>query len=408
MKEHCKTQVLPFNLWSTPVRDVQMWRAIVEELNSIKSTYEQCRDSICLGQPLPAVFKSEILALEHLLAIHRTRRQDDLGLLLPDLEAFDKYYVHKKAASGNSLETVIDMANVAKAFNTDPLFWCLSCLTIGRKANKVIDADLLFGFLDHWLAKESTSMAEKDKIEQRILVELSSFAAILEIMAAVEVFTPNSSGMLTEEEVLRINQRSAFRYIIPDQPAANQLKSHQKLRKAYEILSFSVFPTGIRDENWLKSADAVRQSSRNFWKLAHDMQQDFLTSGREEILMYTKVDIQRELSDFLFDSAPEHLAALQAEREAILAPQPRPSRKNKEEYVTPEWDIQSEKKKKFHPELSQGKTKHKTRPTADPSTDSPTADIEQELGGTQLSQHLRHQLHPSVYQLQSKQRPTES
>lgn len=77
----------------------------------------------------------------------------------------------------------------------------------------------------------------------------------------------------------------------------------------------ATFPKGCKDATWLDKADSVRQLSKDFWSHARLL----LQGQMEKMSIFTKDDIQDFLARLSYDSAPEHLAALQAERDGSLA-----------------------------------------------------------------------------------------
>lgn len=139
-----------------------------------------------------------------------------------------------------------------------------------------------------------------------------------------------------------------------------------KLGKTFGILESLTFPSGVRDVSWLQRADEVRKTSASFWAQARTLHRWHLSLESGE---YNEEDKESELSLLSFDQAPEHLATLQAERDAILSPKTR-STLDKSEYTTPEWDSNppTEKISLATFELAQAKIRPKSRPETVSST----------------------------------------
>lgn len=54
----------------------------------------------------------------------------------------------------------------------------------------MFDASLLLSFLDDWLASESVATKEKFRLDQTLLADVSSLAALYELLATVRQFRP--------------------------------------------------------------------------------------------------------------------------------------------------------------------------------------------------------------------------
>jgi hypothetical protein len=66
---------------------------------------------------------------------------------------------------------------------------------------------MLFGFLDSWVEQDSPTFSDKMRLEQRLLDELSAFAANHELLASVRRFRP----ICTNTEITAAKQKCSDR-----------------------------------------------------------------------------------------------------------------------------------------------------------------------------------------------------
>jgi hypothetical protein len=235
--------------------------------------------------------------------------------------AFQDYYEFKR--SDDRIEVnIIYPGQENDLFYHDPLFWCLTKFHFDSEQDDLANPALLFGFLGAWLNDKATTAKDKARIEQRFLDELASYAANAEILATIRLFRPKFSNMRTAE-AKQIN-RSGCR-LFTDATTYAQPHQYIKMATVFEKLEATPFPRRKRDPAWLEEADVVRQLSRDFLAICREMKLDLVSQpshGR-----YIQQDVDEVLALLFFDSTEEHLAALQAERDAILAPK-LPSTKN--------------------------------------------------------------------------------
>jgi hypothetical protein len=178
-------------------------------------------------------------------------------------------------------------------FRKDPLHWCLTQMSVDPENQKMFDSGMLFGLLDDWLRKDTTSVKDRCRLGQRLLSYLADLAANHELRAVVRQRRPVCKPTTIEE-----------------------VRSKGADCQVWRGMQTLPFPKGKRDCAWLQSADQARQNLKNFWAKAREMHRKAL----EQKKLYTEENRQKELAAMSSDSTTEHLAILKAERDAILAP----------------------------------------------------------------------------------------
>jgi len=218
---------------------------------------------------------------------------------------------------------------------------------------------ILFGFLDVWLNNNATTAKDKDRINQSLLDQLAFYASNAEILTAIRSFRPKYTRM-SIEDAKQIN-RAGWRRIV-EGPEYAEKHQYDKMETIFKEFMGTPFPKGKRDASWLKRADSVRQISRDFWRNCREVQLVRLAKpGREK---WTKEDVDDQISLLSFDSSAEHIAALQAERDTILAPIFEGSIKTEKLKATSftDWNSQPTGEDQFLPFQSVPKLKIKSRP----------------------------------------------
>ena len=350
------------NAWVESVGKMQSWRWVVQEVERMRAQYLKFRDSIHVGERLPSKFEFAMASLELLLInllLHRTK---SLGMLLPHMIAFQDLYKHDYSQRDQVIIT-IDLkktGSTREMFYKDPLHWCLTQMSTDPENPKMFDAAMLFGFLDDWLGKDTTSVKDKCRLDQRLLSDLSDLAANHELLAVVRQHRPVCKPTTVEEARAKGADRQAWRGMQTGDEKYEQSKQDwEALAAQLKAVLDLPFPKGKHDRAWLESADQVRQNLKNFWTKAREMHRKAL----EHAKLYTEEDRQQELATMSFDSTIEHLAVLKAERDAILAPK---ARTKPNELVSDDagtgWNTGSAMKLSSTSLLSAPKSKTKTRP----------------------------------------------
>lgn len=322
--KHAKYRFLPPRMWTYPNRAAQSWAWIWEELEHAKAKYEKYHDGVKLGQPLPSELDFAMGCLELFLVNQVQMQREVLQETLPQLVTFQHHFTFDHSVSGRILVTTGSGParghDCKGLFKKDPLFWCLHMLfSHNFEIDDLANPSMLFGFLDNWMELETTSFKDKQRLEPRLLDELSAFAANHELLAAVRRFRPTFTNIDAMTAKQKCSDRASWRAMHKVAEDETYMRTSQdEVNEAFKLFEAAPFPTGKRDAEWLRRAYEVRQLSENFWAAARAVQKKHLAAT--SYARCTEADKKWFLSLLSFASTPEHQAFLKAEREAILTP----------------------------------------------------------------------------------------
>jgi hypothetical protein len=214
------------------------------------------------------------------------------------------------------------------------VFWCLHMLfNHNFEYDDLANPAMLFAFFNNWMEQESTTFKDKQRIEQRLLDDLSSLAANHELFAAVRQCRPMFSNTDTTTAKQRCTDRTFWRSMHKEEEDQEYLTTKQpEVLDAFKLFEAAPFPTGKRDVEWLRRADEVRRLSENFWARAKEAQKKHLAMNA--FARCTEADKQGFLS---YDSTPKHRAYLKSERDEILSPEAPPKAVKLQPVPTTEW-----------------------------------------------------------------------
>lgn len=244
--------------------------------------------------------------------------------VLAQLGTFEHYFTFDHSVAGTvTVMLASGEGHDCKAFyKTDPLFWCLHNLYHSER-DFLANPAILFGFLDYWLEKDTTTFEEKSRLEPRLLKDLSVLAAAHEIVAAVRKFRPLFSYVDVSMAKEKCSGRSSWRCMTPSLTEEDLPQNMGKeLVEALKLVERNPFPQGKRDEEWLIRAHEVRKYSLNFWARAKANERWYLATCN--YTRYTEKDKADILALLSLGTTPEHLESLKVERERILATTSRP------------------------------------------------------------------------------------
>lgn len=249
-----------------------------------------------------------------------------LNRLIPETLGFEDEYVfdvprrgevkprYKRLPVGADREIKRKLA--WEYFSRDPLHWCISQILNDPADLDSRDHAMLLSFLDDHLSKESTSKDNKLRVDQRLSNELSDFAATHQLLKAVRYHRP-IGGPITLDQARELRRsRKGWR-----NSALEGVDVHEpiviSLGKLLQSFDEHPMPMGTHDNGWLDRADQVRRIRKEFWDRTRACRRkEYGDAGA------AKEDIQSDLASMSFDTDPKHLASLEAERAAILAPKP--------------------------------------------------------------------------------------
>jgi hypothetical protein len=300
----------------SPAKRVHDWHHVVEECENLSKVQQRFRDNIHTGNALPRKYNEAVNCLELLLRNVLLMRIQELQVLLPQLRGFEQSFGRPHMdGTGQGLAIPIMNRDTQESFATDPLLWCLWQMTMNDEyAHMMTDPALLFGFFEDLVANPAVHSVDIDRVEQRLLDELSEFGAVWELLAAVRYHRPVRRQIEKEEALSLAPPRSFWRQWANEDrsgPGALSKKDHEVALA--QKLDTMRMPSGRKDLAWLARATEVRQVLKEFWDHTRSGQRYYLES------IYTsEEDIETLLSLVSFDLAPDYQAALQEEQDAIL------------------------------------------------------------------------------------------
>lgn len=300
----------------SPVKRVQDWYHVVEECESLSEVQQRFRDNIHTGNPLPRKYNEAVNCLELLLRNVLLVRIKELQVLVPQLRGFEQSFGRPRMdGTGEGLAIPLINRDTQENFEADPLLWCLCQMTMNDEyAHMLTDPALLFGFFEDLVVNPAVHSVDIDRVEQRLLDELSEFGAVWELLAAVRYHRPVRRQIEKEEALSLAPPRSFWRQWANEDrngPAAHAQKNREVA--LVQKLDMIHMPSGRKDLAWLARTTEARQVLKEFWNHARSGQRHYL-----EAICASEEDVETLLSLVSFDLAPDHQTALQEERDAIL------------------------------------------------------------------------------------------
>lgn len=132
---------------------------------------------------------------------------------------------------------------------------------------------MLFRVLDDWMENDTTTAADRARLDPKLLDDLSNLASTHELLAAIRQFKPLHTPISIEEAQKHGLDRPAWRGFgeKKDEAYAAQKSDFEILGKTMTVFLETPFPKGKRDSKWLEQASQVRQNSKEFWDNAKEI-----------------------------------------------------------------------------------------------------------------------------------------
>ncbi|KAL2069270.1 hypothetical protein VTL71DRAFT_15608 [Oculimacula yallundae] len=320
----CKFSLISGQVWTDPFNRTVIWKSILGEICHAREVYDMYRNVLQQGKALPKPLDEVLGCLESFISSSVQFQTKRLLHLLTRLEAFQHHFTYDSRQPHNIVvEYQNDNGceyNDSRFFNKDPIFWAIHMLSAHDfELDKTVNLAMLFQFLSTQLSV--ASIQEKLPVEQRLYNELSTLASAHELLSAIRRFRPKCSPKPPARAKELSSTRLAWRmtnYEFEKRPYPIELLREGQI--AFDKLVSSPFPRGARDTRWLQRATEVRQLSSQFWSQALEFRrwEEEGTAG----VSLTPEDKEEIGCLLAMDSSPQHLAALEAERLAILSPKP--------------------------------------------------------------------------------------
>ncbi|KAF9639891.1 hypothetical protein BFW01_g11697 [Lasiodiplodia theobromae] len=332
---------------------VWFWQSVLDEFYNAKNLHGRFRDNIAPGQPLPRKYHEALGALELLLVNSMHSQSKHLQEIIPQRPGFHHLWTFERIPGGKFTMKRKTNNSITKLFDEDPLDWCLMQLQGAPDEQRRFDYGMLFDFLDEHLAQ--CSAKERARLDEILFAKLSTYAATSELLCAIRLHRPQNK-FRDVLEVIQNNDRLAWRfYVRAKEPPQDAQSTMATLLKKFCDVGPS---SGRRDTASLKHFEATNRTLQDFWR-------SVATALRAEVAEQNlpEGDVEKILGFLLGHESPEHLKALQAEKERIL--------REIEVSAAPaggeaSFGTESSVAAVAKPDIQQRKTKVKTRPQDTP------------------------------------------
>lgn len=333
-EKHTWHQLIAMTIWQESVDKFVTWKLVAGEFDYMATLYASAKahGNIRRGHALPLDLEQSMACLEQLLLHLIQVRALSLAGLLPRMEGFqDCFGVFELEDVGTTIQLKTQKTGTEnKVFVNDPLAWCIDQICRDPSIPKLSSPATLFSFLDTFLHNDSTTAKDRARLDENMLRELSCLQGLHEVLAAIRLHRPTFRSIKLQEAIKIGNGRPAWRALTPNVEALTHPDADQKtISRLLQNIEDSAYPQGVRDEQWLKKAEKSRDSLKAYWDKAREMYK------KESSATATEEDKRADHEDISFDSKPEYLELIKAEREAALAPKPSKSKKPVTEYQDP-------------------------------------------------------------------------
>ena len=288
------------------------WQWIAEECENVQTQYMLCQHDIRPGGRLPKPYDQALDALELLIANQIIHSSNSLYAFMAQHPGFRHTYNFDHSITGAIRYERARRWITEEVFQKDPLDWYLSQL-LGPLQNETsrIDSGVLFSFLEIHLSKASA--LERARIDQFFYDRLSDHAAINKIRQMVALNRPLSNNRHKDDVRETENYRRAWRYR-GDNPMFAPRHNQETITKALTTFKALPLPSGKKDSSYLERTEQLHSVLSTFWsetRKGHGRSLEKANIGLD--------DIQFEMHLLSADTDPEHIKALEQEREEILA-----------------------------------------------------------------------------------------
>ena len=198
---------------------------------------------------------------------------------------------------------------MTEGFFKDPLDWVLIQLQGDPDGVRRYDHAMLFSFLNECM--NNSPAAERARLDQKLYDKLSDFAALHELLTAVRFHRPLST-LRYVSDVQQTEQRKYWRCTRPSNSQADRSDA-SAMGIALSHFDHLPIPSGKKNLEWLEHLQNSRNGLTAFWSIVREDRKQ----GAEK-RNYSSVDIEYELDPLSADTSSEYLAAVEAERLAIL------------------------------------------------------------------------------------------
>ncbi|KAK4543629.1 hypothetical protein LTR36_005274 [Oleoguttula mirabilis] len=319
-------------------RRATMWRWVSNELAYVCSLDQKlsATDNVRAG----ADYNLAVGALHTLIKNIISQQVARLQIIIHALPGFQEIYEFGRNSNRQSTVRVKQIAGTETTlvdwFAKDPLFWAVHQLRCDDIRDIVdINKAFYFGFIDDLLANAQPK--EKARLDQRALDYLSDMAGMDSILCAISYHRPHVMAVDQDTAVRTQGQRegglSTWRNCTKEPPVKG-FRQGNTPGAALKTFAEAGWPKGKRDESWLAEADRSRHLLNEFWTaMASHLRMLLDESGRSQ------EEIKFEMDLLQSGHAPQHLADLELEREAILAS--RADKQDRHSFALPEWAASS-------------------------------------------------------------------
>lgn len=255
------------------------WKWLKDECQNVKSLQDRFRDSICQGQPLPAMYEEALGALELLLDNLVNLRVGDLAMQLAHRPGFSSYYTFTSMEGGAIIDSYRKPGIFTKeTYEQDPLFWCLTQLTGDTKSQGHFDHGHLFAFLEQHLL--TCRHQDRKRVDVEVLRTVSDLVAYSEMLVNVRLHRPLFRARVLSETIAE--DRGAWKgwKVVGCSPSSSMCGKQRVIgNKLFDRMTSSS-PYPLDKTMRLKHAKSMRACLENFWGETRKMARIFFQGTR--------------------------------------------------------------------------------------------------------------------------------
>ncbi|KAK5123150.1 hypothetical protein LTR85_003348 [Meristemomyces frigidus] len=334
-------RVIAVQLTEPALTRAQVWRWICQELSHVSKLEKEYASKSIGDGAVPDEYAMAHGSLQTLVTNCFSQVQGMLLRFLQTLPGFQRYFKwHKHTVGGQTgvLSVFQGDAKCSTLFEQDPLFWAMLQLFSGDSQGRVeANLSFYFAFIEDHL--NHAAPEEKARVDQMLADTIADLAAMLTILSTLEYHRPVIPAVDVEKSVLvhgdRDGPMSTWRNCTKEPIAGLNKSEMTAIGRALEDFAREGWPKGVKDQAWLAKADRSRQALSRLWSAFETFLRTSLgTSGRSAEAIEYDAQLLR------FHLRPEHVAGLQAERDAILSVSA-PKAQRQEHSIVPIWDTES-------------------------------------------------------------------
>jgi len=357
------------------------WNIARRHFQALKDIYQQYRDSISPGSPLPLEVDRALGAIDAMLVLMIFKGLQHLHIMISQRSGFRHMYSYggiNQTANDRTKWVVLSKLNPEFAcrsgnlsvYRTERLWWILMCLLGSPDENERFRYAMLLDMLDDHLS--ASSSAERGRLDDVLYEIVSDFVTLIELLLTIRTHMPLYASRTAEDCVQ--TERGLFWKL---RKTNNREKSPDSLgaRAALRKFQNTAPPSGPRNGQWLNQFEALHSTSQEYWRAVSEA---YRQSYRDPRLT---VNFELDMRFLLAWRDPQYTARLEAKRNQILSDMKKPEVTESEDVFLPLPASGNEK-----PDIISVKSRDKIKTRGEARTeDEQVEDLATELDSTHIT-----------------------